>query len=290
MKITDIIAITQIIAETLPISSSAHVFIVQFFFSHPELSQHFDHLLHGAMIIVVLVAFFKEWKAICAILYTTIVRSLIHRKPCTYIHQKTLLLCKHIITTVITANSVIIGAYAIKKSSLYQIHIIPYYPQLLLIGLLGNALILYALKKQDANTQNIKLTHKHALIIGCTQALAFLIPGISRFGSTYTMGRCCGISSRRSCEFSFLIQLPLITGAFFIDGCYKGLYLNNDNIRSIIFNPTTLITFTIATISAIYLFKWIKNTIIPQQLLWRFSWYMFIPITIVASMLFLKVS
>ena len=56
----------------------------------------------------------------------------------------------------------------------------------------------------------------HALAIGVVQGLAVL-PGISRSGSTISAGTLSGLSAQRAFEFSFLLSLPAVSGALFLD-------------------------------------------------------------------------
>jgi len=65
-----------------------------------------------------------------------------------------------------------------------------------------------------------KLGWRHALLIGCAQALA-LIPGTSRSGITITMALMLGLTRQASARFSFLLSIPLIT----LSGGYKALDL-----------------------------------------------------------------
>jgi undecaprenyl pyrophosphate phosphatase UppP len=54
-------------------------------------------------------------------------------------------------------------------------------------------------------------------IVGIAQAFAFL-PGISRMGATVTVAILCGLSVRRSLEFSFALQYPLVLAAVLLRG------------------------------------------------------------------------
>ncbi len=51
-----------------------------------------------------------------------------------------------------------------------------------------------------------------AVAVGLGQALA-LVPGVSRSGSTMTMGRFLGLNRAAAARFSFLMALPITTGA-----------------------------------------------------------------------------
>ncbi len=60
------------------------------------------------------------------------------------------------------------------------------------------------------------ISYGKAIAIGCVQALA-LIPGVSRSGATIIGGRLMGINRRALVEFSFLLAIPVIGGAVFLD-------------------------------------------------------------------------
>ena len=53
---------------------------------------------------------------------------------------------------------------------------------------------------------------REALLIGLAQALA-IVPGVSRSGSTITMGMALGLSRVQAARFSFLLMAPVIFGA-----------------------------------------------------------------------------
>ncbi|MFN3162077.1 MAG: undecaprenyl-diphosphate phosphatase [Pseudohongiellaceae bacterium] len=54
-----------------------------------------------------------------------------------------------------------------------------------------------------------RLSWRHALLVGCAQALA-LIPGTSRSGVTMTAALYCGLSRQDAARFSFLLAIPII--------------------------------------------------------------------------------
>ncbi len=60
------------------------------------------------------------------------------------------------------------------------------------------------------------LNARRALAVGAAQALAVL-PGLSRSGVTLTAGVFCGLSRADAADFSFLLSLPVIAGAFLLE-------------------------------------------------------------------------
>lgn len=71
---------------------------------------------------------------------------------------------------------------------------------------------------------DIKISHKHGsgqspslfLMVGLAQAFA-IIPGISRSGSTIFAGTKLGLNKKKAAEFSFLLSIPAILGANFLE-------------------------------------------------------------------------
>jgi undecaprenyl-diphosphatase len=62
-----------------------------------------------------------------------------------------------------------------------------------------------------------KLPWGIAFLVGCFQAVA-LVPGISRSGSTISGGLLSGMQRESAGTFSFLIAIPAVGGAAFLDG------------------------------------------------------------------------
>ncbi len=61
-----------------------------------------------------------------------------------------------------------------------------------------------------------KITLPLALLIGLIQGMAVL-PGLSRSGSTITLALFFGVSRARAARFSFLLSIPAIVGASFLE-------------------------------------------------------------------------
>lgn len=89
------------------------------------------------------------------------------------------------------------------------------------LALCATAVILYTTQRigeryaRNASTS----THwslRNVLVVGAAQALA-IIPGISRSGSTIGASLALGISPKEAARFSFLMALPVIFGATFLE-------------------------------------------------------------------------
>lgn len=60
------------------------------------------------------------------------------------------------------------------------------------------------------------VTLQKSIAVGVSQAVA-IVPGISRSGTTITTGLLSGMSRQDAAEFSFLLSLPAVLGAAFLD-------------------------------------------------------------------------
>lgn len=90
----------------------------------------------------------------------------------------------------------------------------------LLVGCMWplTALWLWWGSKQPAHdTDYAHMSYRQALGIGLVQAVAIL-PGISRSGSTIVAGLLLGLRRDAAANFSFLLALPVTTGACLLEG------------------------------------------------------------------------
>jgi len=79
--------------------------------------------------------------------------------------------------------------------------------------LLVTAIFLFATKFVKQGTKEI--SYKNAIIIGIAQ-LAAILPGISRSGSTISMGIFLGINPSNVARFSFILSIPAVGAAFLL--------------------------------------------------------------------------
>lgn len=84
-----------------------------------------------------------------------------------------------------------------------------------------------------------------ALILGFAQLLA-LVPGTSRSGVTLTAGLWLGLSRRVAAEFSFLMSIPIITGAALVKT--KDLIDSSDPIAWDVVGLGVLVSFVAAAV------------------------------------------
>ncbi len=81
------------------------------------------------------------------------------------------------------------------------------------IGLLITGCILYASGRKPGSKD---MGWKDSLLIGLAQAAA-IVPGVSRSGSTIGTALAMGIDREKAARFSFLLSIPAIAGAFLLE-------------------------------------------------------------------------
>jgi undecaprenyl-diphosphatase len=83
--------------------------------------------------------------------------------------------------------------------------------------LLITGLVLYLTRWTKREGRKIeKMGWVDSILIGIAQGLA-IIPGISRSGATISTGLFCGLDRELSAKFSFLLSIPAILGATFLE-------------------------------------------------------------------------
>ncbi len=266
----NLISATQIITESLPISSSTHVKIVEllcvyFGYSVQTLPTCFDYLLHGPTLLILTIFFRHAW-------FTPLKLLLSFKKSNLNIIAK--IFWYAIIATIPPA----IFMFGVIKPWLKHTNVYNS-TGLLITGLIVTMCMLLSLRLSTKawilnQVQDDKsLTTRKVIILGLVQALA-LLPGISRFASTYVVGRWLGLSPRRSFESSFLIGAPLFIGAFLL-GILEFIHL--PSWQTLIPSLITIIGATVAG----YLSLWFMWRLAQRNLLWTIGWYLPFPTAII---------
>lgn len=188
------LAVVQGITEFLPISSSGHLVLFQKLFHLSSPPVLFDVLLHFGTLGAILFFFRKE-------IFTLIGE-----------WRKNLNIWVFLIVGSLPA---VIFGFILNS----QVEII--FNSLKLVGLMwlifGTMLLLIGrIRKKEETLKEIKEVNSFdAVVIGLFQALA-LFPGISRSGSTLLGGFNRGFSRKASFTLSFLLAIPAILGATFL--------------------------------------------------------------------------
>lgn len=208
-----ILGLLQGLAEFLPISSSGHLAIMEYFFQiDPEKVLPFAVLLHLGTLFSV---FFVYWKDIVELVIELgkTISDLFTGKGLRLDSSPIRRMGAMIVVATIPTG--IIGV-------LFNDNFSAMYLSLgwVAFGLIITGFLLFAAEKRSSHE---KVTHKeegikvsHALLVGVFQGIA-IWPGISRSGSTLVGGLLTGIERNVAIKFAFLISIPSILGSVVLE-------------------------------------------------------------------------
>lgn len=98
-----------------------------------------------------------------------------------------------------------------------------------------------------------------ALVVGCVQAVAAILPGLSRSGSTLAAGQSRGISKQKALDYTFILAVPSILAAAVLEFADA---VSQEGGLDIAFGPVIvgMITSAVVGYLSIALFKWLLKT------------------------------
>ncbi len=181
-----ILGFIQGITEFLPISSTAHLILIPKFFGWqgPVDTLIFDISLHTGTLLAILIYFREDW-----------LRLLIY-------HRRLLVF---ILIATIPAGVAGILFEEIVERDLRS-------PYIIALSLFIIGLFMLVTDRLSSNKTLEDLRLNDSIFIGFFQAIA-LIPGVSRSGITMSAGFLRGLKREDSARFSFMLSMPVITGA-----------------------------------------------------------------------------
>jgi undecaprenyl-diphosphatase len=203
-----VLGVTQGLTEFLPISSSAHLILVPWFFdwhyleNHPDFNKTFDVSLHLGTLIAVLAYFRLDAIALAGAWFRSIGKRAIETGE-----ER---LAWFVVVATIPAG--IVGALgeSFVEEKLGQ-------PWQIAILMAVFAIVLWYADKTPVTRQMEEFNLRTAVGVGTAQALA-LAPGVSRSGITISAGRFLGLSRDDAARFSFFLYAPVVAGAVVFKG------------------------------------------------------------------------
>jgi len=248
-----VLGTVQGLGEFLPISSTAHLVLVPYFFKWEDPGLAFDVALHSGTLVAVLGYFWKDWMEIIKVAISHLKSKIKNQKSKLQIKNKNLgkydskLLWLLIIATIPGA----LAGYFLEDYAATVLRS----PLVIAFTLSFVGIILYLADKYLKHRKEInQITVVDSILIGIAQAVA-IIPGVSRSGATMTAGLLAGLSREGAAKFSFLMSTPIILGATLAQ---IGSILENN------FNPTVLIVGVVSSavsgyLAISFLLKFIKK-------------------------------
>ena len=204
--------ILQGIAEFLPISSSGHLALFQHFFAMENVEESqmfFTVLLHFATLIAVCVYYWQDIIDMIREFFLGI-RDLASRGRR---GREKLPPARRLVLLIIVATLPLFVVLPIKdlvEGAMSNVTFVSF-------ALLATGFILFFSDRMARGRKTERTaTVLDALLVGCAQALGTL-PGISRSGSTISVGQLCGLERSYAVSYSFILGLPAVLAAGILD-------------------------------------------------------------------------
>ena len=189
----------QGLTEFLPVSSSAHLTLLPWFFGWEDPGLGFDVALHVGTLVAVLWYFWRDWWDLASAALAAL-----GERSFTSTAEAALF------WKIVVAS---IPAAAIGAAFEHQAEEAFRAPLLIAAALatLG-ALLYWSDTRPERRSAIERIEWADALWIGLAQAAA-IVPGVSRSGITISIARLRGIGRESAARFSFLLSTPIIAGA-----------------------------------------------------------------------------
>ncbi len=189
-----VLGIVQGLAEFLPISSSAHLILIERFFNVVPSEGSLNAMLHLGTLLAVFYYFRRRlWQLL--------------RAP--FKRDENLRLLFLLITA--TLPTAVIGFFLKTWAEAASAMIWLVGLALVLTGVLMYLVEAYLERKRPSQKDAHELNLTEALLIGVMQGFA-VFPGLSRSGLTIAMGLWRGLNREAAVEFSFVLSIPAVLG------------------------------------------------------------------------------
>lgn len=210
-----LLGLLQGVAEFLPISSSGHLALAQELFDLDDVPLLFDIMLHLATLGAVLLFFRRKIWSLLKVAGRWLARRSLPEDNADVRTIVALLL-----------GTAVTGVLGIVLSDLVE----DYSEKLICVGFFITAgLLIFSDAVEERRRKKLLESGSDGLVttrtgvrplqglgIGLAQGMGVL-PGISRSGSTIAGALLCGVDREQAGEFSFLLSIPAILGAFVLE-------------------------------------------------------------------------
>jgi len=192
------LGLLQGVTEFLPISSSGHLALVEFFFGIEGAGLTFDVALHLGTLLGVCIYFRRD----LFMMLTSLIKPRMLGEDAGHQRSLAFYICLGTLPAVA-------AGYFLKDAAETSFRS----PFLIAATLAGAGLLLLLADKAGKHLRDIKsIGFVDVILIGLFQAFA-IMPGVSRSGITMTAGLMRGFNRMSAARFSFLLSIPVILGA-----------------------------------------------------------------------------
>jgi len=268
-----LLGVVQGLTEFLPISSSGHLIIVPwlqdytFLIEHPHFNKTFDVALHVGTLVAAIGYFRHEVIA----LTRGFLEALRKRAIETPVQRLSVAIAVGTVPAAIAGG---LGA-SFFEDTLGEPWMIAL--QLIFFG----ALLLYADRLPQRKSLQSS-TVRDGFYIGLAQVLA-LAPGTSRSGITITAARYLGLDRDAAARFSFLLLIPVVTGA----AIYKGASAVHEGLPSGVAAPMIVGTIAAAVsgyLAIAFLLRLVRTSSYAPFVYFRYAMGVFILLVIATGL------
>lgn len=239
--------ILQALTEFLPVSSSGHLAIYNYFFNANSGETLFTILLHIGTLIAVCVVYYKTiWELIKEFvdLIGDIFTGKFKWKTMSQTRRMLVLLIICMLPLVVFVPFSDVVDLASKN--------------ILVMGccyILTGTILMIGHIVGKRTTQHKEMTVKESLIMGIFQGVAIL-PGVSRSGSTISAGLFLGLEKEYVTKFSFILSIPTILASFVLEMYKSRDVLNEIELLPVIIGIITAAVFGVLAIKLLdYIIK-----------------------------------
>jgi len=263
-----LLGILQGATEFLPVSSSGHLVLGQYFLNVQEPGILFDIILHVGTLFAVMAYYRADvWMLVSDTIWG--VRRVAETRSLNAALERT----GTRIAFFIVLATIPTGILGVLIGKLLDPDDGPSYatPMFVFCLLLINGAILFSnrfVKDVPLSEDGAwNLTWKKAMVVGITQGLA-VFPGISRSGTTITTALFLGVSRPEAARFSFLLSIPAILGAVVLK-FDPSVFQGEDGF-------TSLMVYCVGAVAAGgvgYLCLKLLIHLLKQARFYHFAWY-----------------
>lgn len=258
-----ILGLVQGLAEFLPISSSGHLALLQYFFGiSGDSVLLFTVLLHVGTLVSVFICYWHDIVALFAELVLTLADIFRGRGPQINKTPHRRLLFMIIVATIPTG---IIGVLFNKTFESFYSNIVAIGCGLLITGVI----LKVAEKLGNGKKKVMRMNYRNAIFTGIMQGIA-ITPGISRSGSTLFGSLVSGLERKFAVKFAFLISIPSILGSFVME-LPKAVQAGAQGVSM----GPVLVGVLVAAISGIIAIRWMIR-VVSNKKLSGFSYYVWV--------------
>lgn len=237
-----ILGAIQGITEFFPVSSTAHLVLLPWFFSWTDQGLPFNVALHMGSLIAIIYYFWRDWILIIKEFLQSVLKGSFEGRP----NGKTGLYL--VIATVP-------GALAGLLFEEYAAGLLRH-PLSIAFSLSFFGVVLYFSDRVSKKNKTVgEMNIVDCIIIGLSQALA-IIPGVSRAGITITGAMFRNLNREEAAKFSFLLGAPLIAGA----GVFEARHLEYSAVMSVPFIAGVLTSAVFAFLAIKYLLRFLRRS------------------------------